>query len=162
MTKSKLMFDKHGYCTLPYFAYGSNLYLKQMLKRCPDAKPMVKVVAHDTALVFKGVADIVRQKGAITFGALYKVSSSDISALDVYEGYPFLYVKRKLTVLNACDGTPIECFAYVMVRSRSYHTPKPYYLDIIRAGYNDWNIDYTCLLDSTNMVNTHAQTGISR
>ena len=45
-----------------YAAYGSNLNKAQMQKRCPKSKPFGAIVLDEYRLVFKGVADIEKNK----------------------------------------------------------------------------------------------------
>jgi gamma-glutamylcyclotransferase (GGCT)/AIG2-like uncharacterized protein YtfP len=79
-----------------YFAYGSNLSHKQMLKRCPDAKPKFKATLPDHKLIFAGrsrrwnggVASIKPAKGEEVVGAIYEISEQCLSSLDIYEGCP--------------------------------------------------------------------------
>ena len=49
-----------------YAAYGSNLNKAQMQKRCPKSKPFGVIVLDEFRLVFKGVADLEKNK-AIKF-----------------------------------------------------------------------------------------------
>ena len=44
-----------------YGAYGSNLNLKQMHIRCPNAKPVCSFYLENFNLVFKGVADLEKK-----------------------------------------------------------------------------------------------------
>lgn len=81
-----------------YFAYGSNLNKKQMMKRCPDASPVARAKLKGYQLTFNRVADIVPEEQAITWGAIYTVSPKDIENLDLYEGYPRLYGKIPVEV----------------------------------------------------------------
>ncbi|MDW7677825.1 MAG: gamma-glutamylcyclotransferase family protein, partial [Bacillota bacterium] len=77
-----------------YFAYGSNLHMRQMQERCEDSVPMMRVKLKNYQLLFDGVATIVPAPGKTVWGALYRVSSEDIRHLDIYEGYPRLYRKE--------------------------------------------------------------------
>ena len=45
-----------------YGAYGSNLNLKQMQRRCPNSYPIYSIYLENFILAFKGVADIEKQK----------------------------------------------------------------------------------------------------
>ena len=45
-----------------YGAYGSNLNLKQMQRRCPNSYPLNYFYLDKFALAFKGVADLEKKK----------------------------------------------------------------------------------------------------
>ena len=46
-----------------YIAYGSNMNIEQMKRRCPKATPIGKGILKDYKLVFKGVADVIKSTG---------------------------------------------------------------------------------------------------
>ena len=74
-----------------YGAYGSNLNLKQMQRRCPGAYPLYSFYLDNYSLVFKGVADLEKQVGSISFMAVYEITKLCEVALDMYEEYPDVY-----------------------------------------------------------------------
>ena len=77
-----------------YIAYGSNLNKDQMKLRCPNAEPLDKLILKGWKLVFKGVADIIKdEKSEVPIG-IYKITERCERALDRYEGYPILYQKK--------------------------------------------------------------------
>ena len=59
-----------------YAAYGSNLNILQMKKRCPKSFPICTVYLQDWSLVFKGVADLERKKEAFACLVYMKLVSS--------------------------------------------------------------------------------------
>ena len=80
-----------------YFAYGSNLHLFQMKKRCKDSLFLKKIKLTDFRLTFRSkyrAADIEPKKNSIVPGALFEISKSDEKKLDVYEDFPHLYSKH--------------------------------------------------------------------
>src|SRR5690348_5363822 len=95
-----------------YFAYGSNLNRDAMARRCPDSKPVAPAVLDGWRLTFQGVADIERQPGARTVGAVWKISAQDLRHLDRYEGYPRLY-GRELVPVQIGEET-LSAITYVM------------------------------------------------
>ncbi|MDZ4992105.1 gamma-glutamylcyclotransferase [Clostridium perfringens] len=121
-----------------YFAYGSNLSLEQMKRRCPEAIPMVGVHLEDYKLVYNKYADIIPCQGERVYGAIYELSINDLKNLDEFEMYPHLYEKIDLKVQDS-NGIFYEAFAYVMVE-KGNKLPEDGYLDIIKKGYQDWNI----------------------
>ena len=79
-----------------YFAYGSNLNLFQMKRRCKDSIFLKKINLKNFKLTFRSkyrAADIERKKNFLVPGALFDISKSDEKKLDVYEDFPVLYKK---------------------------------------------------------------------
>lgn len=131
-----------------YFAYGSNLSRKQMLKRCPDAKPKFRVTLPDHKLIFAGrstkwqnggVASIKPSKGEKVVGAIYEISTKCLKSLDICEGCPRVYKHKNVTVFTE-SGEPVEAITYVKVNQSDETPPAQEYLDIIQEGYKDWGI----------------------
>ena len=46
-----------------YIAYGSNMNMEQMKRRCPKATPIGKSMLKDYKLEFRGVANIIECPG---------------------------------------------------------------------------------------------------
>jgi inosine/xanthosine triphosphate pyrophosphatase family protein len=114
-----------------YFAYGSNLNKDQMHMRCPDAKPLGKLLLANWRLVFRGVADIEPCEGYILPVGLWSITDKCELALDVYEGYPRLYSKRYLNIKGE------RYMTYTMNR-QGITRPNKGYEQTIRDGYNDF------------------------
>ena len=86
-----------------YFAYGSNLNLFQMKRRCKDSIFLKKINLKDFRLTFRSkyrAADIEPKKNSIVPGGLFEISKSDEKKLDVYEDYPSLYRKFYFTIME--------------------------------------------------------------
>ena len=84
-----------------YLAYGSNLNVKQMQFRCPDAKIVGTAEIPNYQLLFKGsktgsYLTIEPKQGCTVPVAVWSVSERDELALDRYEGYPHFYYKTEL------------------------------------------------------------------
>ncbi len=91
-----------------YFAYGSNLNLDQMARRCPDAEPVGRVRLDGYRLAFRrtggGYLTILPDKGNHVDGLLWKVSAQDEQALNHYEGFPHFYARRTVDVARQRRG----------------------------------------------------------
>ena len=123
-----------------YLAYGSNLNKRQMKHRCPDAVPVGSCVVDDYELVFRSVATIEPKPGASVQCGIWKISAEDEHRLDVYEGYPRLYVKQDFWV--TVKGKTIRAMAYVMASGiRHLSPPSTGYLLTIAEGYDDFGLD---------------------
>lgn len=116
-----------------YFAYGANLNLDGMARRCPDANPIKSMFLKDWKLSFNGVATILPSLGSQVPGALWELTKKCEDALDLFEGYPFLY--NKITL----DQDGHKFMVYVM-NHNSPHSPNDSYFNTILTGYNEWNL----------------------
>lgn len=123
-----------------YFGYGSNLDIPQMKRRCLDCVPVQAAKLPGYLLTFSGVLTIARDPSAYVLGGIYKVSDEDEGALDIYEGYPHLYVKRYTHV--TIEGVRQEVFYYVMPEdSFTVAPPSLGYYETCEQGYLDWGLD---------------------
>ena len=124
-----------------YFAFGSNLYQKQMKKRCKDSKYIGCHKLKGYKLVFRhmyyggGVADVERKKNSTVLGAIYKISKKDEKKLDVYEDFPHVYIKKYFKFLGK------KVMFYYMPKKTKHVIPSKRYLNLIIQGYKDcgWN-----------------------
>ena len=121
-----------------YFAYASNLSKDYMLSRCPESKPIKKVILKDYSLVFNQLADIIPQENGLVFGAIYVVSKQELEELDKLEGYPDLY-DRKIVEVEDEKGNKYDAVAYTMVE-KDIELPPDHYYEILLKGYEDWDI----------------------
>lgn len=132
-----------------YLAYGSNLHLGQMSRRCPDAKPIGTAMLQDYQLLFRGgqrgaVATVEPKTGNRVPVLLWSISPRDERNLDYYEGFPFLY--RKETVTVELNGKPTEAMVYIMNEGRPLGAPSTVYYNTILEGYRANGLD-TCYLE---------------
>ena len=121
-----------------YFAYGSNLNLFQMKRRCKDSVFIKKYELKGYRLNFRSkyrAADIEKSKNSLVPGALFEISKSDEKKLDVYEDYPILYKKLYFTYYSKTVMT------YIMVNKTEFRYPTERYLNIVKRGYKDCNLD---------------------
>ena len=125
-----------------YFAYGSNLNHFQMKKRCKDSIYLKKIKLRNFRLTFRSkyrAADIEKRENCIVPGGLFEISKKDEKKLDVYEDYPILYKKYYFTYYNK------KVMTYTMVKKSSFMFPTKRYLDIVKRGYKDCNINQSYL-----------------
>ena len=132
-----------------YIAYGSNLDVDQMLRRCPDALTIGRSTIDGYKLVFRGnsrsgVANIEPCDGASVPVGIWSISPSDEDALDWYEGFPRLYVKQIFTL--QVRGKKVKGMAYVMTPGHAITPPAKQYLNTIMEGYKDFGFDPAPLL----------------
>jgi len=121
-----------------YFAYGSNLNHFQMKRRCKDSFFLKKIILNGFQLTFRSkyrAADIEPKKNSIVPGALFEISKSDEKKLDVYEDYPILYKKYYFTHYGK------KVMTYAMVKKTLFAYPTERYLNVVKRGYKDCNLD---------------------
>jgi len=121
-----------------YFAYGSNLNLFQMKRRCKDSIFLKKINLKDFRLTFRSkyrAADIEPKKNSIVPGGLFDISKSDEKKLDVYEDYPILYRKFYFTYYGK------KVMTYTMVKKTPFRFPTERYLNVVKRGYKDCGLD---------------------
>lgn len=121
-----------------YLAYGSNLNLEQMAQRCPTARVVGAATLTNRRLLFRGghasaVATIEPAKGRSVPVLVWEITPADEAVLDRYEGWPYLYSKKRLKI--RMDGRTEEVMAYVMNPGRPLGTPGCYYYSLILEGY---------------------------
>ena len=126
-----------------YFAYGSNLNAAQMKQRCPDSEGISAAVLDGWQLKERLYADIEPAPGKCVNGALYEISRNDLANLDVYEGYPEFYTRKRVQVTD-CAGIFREAWVYVMTpqyQDRRFSRPFPqHYREVCSAGAEYWGI----------------------
>jgi phage replication-related protein YjqB (UPF0714/DUF867 family) len=116
-----------------YFAYGSNLCVAQMARRCPDAanpRP-ARLADHDWLINQRGVATVEQFAGTHVHGVVWTVSDRDLATLDSAEGVPVRYRRNRLTVQTA-EG-PADAWVYIDHRVEP-GAPRPGYLERIIEG----------------------------
>jgi gamma-glutamylcyclotransferase (GGCT)/AIG2-like uncharacterized protein YtfP len=126
-----------------YFAYGSNLHLRQFARRCPGASAVgrARLPAHRLSFTRYstkrkgGVADIVPEEGATVWGALYEVEEHHLASLDEYEGVPRSYRRETIVVLDDAE-TEREAWVYIANQTGAF-APSRQYLGIIVSGARD-------------------------
>jgi hypothetical protein len=86
-----------------YFAYGSNMNVDAMARRCPRSKALgaARLARHRLCVMREGWLNVVPDPRAAVHGVLWDLAISDVPALDRYEGVPRgLYAKVLRLVLT--------------------------------------------------------------
>jgi gamma-glutamylcyclotransferase (GGCT)/AIG2-like uncharacterized protein YtfP len=109
-----------------------------MVHRCPKAEPVGTAVITDWRLVFRGVADIIPHAGHSVHVALWDITESCERALDAFEGYPSLYIKRDFIFTE--HGKSRNGMFYAMNEPRGFSMPWSGYEETLRTGYEAFGI----------------------
>lgn len=148
-----------------YFAYGSNLNVRQMQWRCPHAYVFGTGYLHNYQLLFKGSKSgsyltVEKSKGNKVPIGIWMIDQFDEKSLDAYEGYPSFYYKKELTVDDVvCDYADIKTVSgliYIMHEHRQLAKPSWHYMDTCLEGYENMNFDmdylYNAYVDSVKNI----------
>ncbi len=122
-----------------YFAYGSNLWRKQMEDRCPEHRVIGKGILKGYRWIIskRGYANIIQSKTDEVHGVIYEISESDEHTLDYWEIEEAGY--RKETVEVEFEGHILKCLAYVD-STEEEGQPKKEYRERIMRGLFDSNL----------------------
>lgn len=132
-----------------YAAYGSNMNVEQMQKRCPKATVLGNGELLGYKLTFRGedvgYANVEASANGHVPVVLWAITQECEVALDQYEEYPTLYKKEVVTIVTV-DGER-EVMLYMMTKPYEDMPalPQEYYFEIIRQGYQDHEISTTPL-----------------
>lgn len=127
-----------------YFAYGSNLNFKQMEKRCPSSRFIKRIYKKGYKFVYDGysetrkgpVANIVRSKGSVVWGGLFKINKDNLGALDCCEGYFSKIYNRKTVIVKDDEGKSYKAIVYFRT-GKNVGVPHKKYRKIIIKGAKD-------------------------
>ena len=140
-----------------YIAYGSNLNLKQMSRRCPTARPLGTAELDGWTLLFKGsktgsYLTIEPKEGSSVPVAVWEVSERDEHYLDIYEGYPNFYYKKELEITFTGILTKRKrtrtAFVYIMHEERPLGIPSNMYMQTCMEGYFNFGFQYETLWEA--------------
>lgn len=130
-----------------YIAYGSNLNLEQMSRRCPTAEVVGAAKLEGYDLLFRGsrhsaVATVEPLENGSVPVLLWKLKPQDERALDHYEGWPSFYRKEVHEI--ELGGETVPAMVYIMNDGHDFGEPSDYYYNTIREGYEsaDFDLDY--------------------
>ncbi len=144
-----------------YFAYGSNLKLRQLQRRCPGSTVVGRARLPGYRRAFTryatkrkgGVADIVAEEDAEVWGVLYDVDDEGMASLDAFEGVPRAYRRETVRVTDD-EGVEREAETYDANKTGEF-APCREYLDLIVTGGREHGLpdEY---IRSVEAVKTHA------
>lgn len=133
-----------------YLAYGSNLNIKEMKSRCPNAKLVGVGTVNGYELEFRYYLSVKPSSHAKTLVGVWEVDDNDLDTLDYYEGYPHLYHRKPVDCI--LDDKIVQGIIYIMNENKcTYgHNRKPDHDYLVRCieGYCDCNIDCTQLIEA--------------
>tara|TARA_B100000073_G_scaffold341308_1_gene342477 strand:- start:794 stop:1159 length:366 start_codon:yes stop_codon:yes gene_type:complete len=120
-----------------------------MKRRCKDSVFLKKFELRGYKLNFRSnyrAADIEKKKNSIVPGGLFEISKSDEKKLDIYEDFPILYKKIYFYYYNK------KVMTYFMNNKTEFRYPTERYLNVIKQGYKDCDLDKSYLLKALNPI----------
>jgi len=122
---------------LYYFAYGSNLWLDQMARRCPGSEFVGVAELRDWKWLIctRGYANIIPSPGDVVHGIVYALKPVNEESLDGYENVPHSYVKQTHEV--EMDGNAVKALVYVDVVRQQEGNIKEEYITRMNYGISD-------------------------
>ena len=121
-----------------YFAYGSNMNVEAMARRCPRSKALglARLERHRLAVMREGWLTTVRDPTSAVHGVLWSLALSDIAALDRHENLSQgLYVK--LTQAVIAERGPKQAIVYFGANSGP-GVARPSYIADVLAAARSW------------------------
>lgn len=70
---------------------------------------------------------------------IWQITDDDEKALDRYEGYPYLYNKKYISL--HVDGKKVQAMIYIMTPGHSLAHPSDTYYETIKQGYRDFGFN---------------------
>lgn len=140
-----------------YLAYGSNLNVPQMRRRCPTATILGTATLKGWELLFRGsktgsYLTIEPKEGGRVPVVIWEVTPADEAALDRYEGFPSFYYKRDFWLqyrgIRSGRRRTVNAFAYIMHEDRPIGIPSEYYMDVCMEGYDTFGFNRRILLEA--------------
>ncbi|RDJ27560.1 gamma-glutamylcyclotransferase [Bosea caraganae] len=121
-----------------YFAYGLNMDVAGMAKRCPNSRALglARLPRHRFIVTTDGYASVIRDPRDAVHGVLWDCALSDIRTLDKFEDIASgLYVKINQPVIVA--GGAKRALVYVG-RSATIGKAQPGYMETVIASAKHW------------------------
>lgn len=120
-----------------YFAYGSNLWLKQMKDRCSGHRVIGKGILKGYRWIIskRGYANIIKSKADEVHGVVYEISASDEKNLDRYEGVNSGSYRKEMIIVEV-EGQNKNCLVCIDPIEQE-GKPKQEYIGRINKGILD-------------------------
>lgn len=142
-----------------YFAYGSNLDIKQVRKRCRDCDVKKVSIGYlpEHRLAFTqfyepwggGVADVAESPNSRVWGILYELTIDALKLLDSYEGYPTDYDRTQRRIIIPKGDSYLAWVYSVKKKDGDFVPPSRRYLGILKrtSKASGFPKDYLSYLD---------------
>ena len=155
-----------------YIAYGSNLHVAQMQRRCPGAIAVGTGWLRGWRLAFRGsktgaYLTIVPDEDSKVPVGIWKINPEHERALDRYEGYPTFYRKETLRVRVALfhptakvDHRTVNAMVYIMDPRCLPGNPSRLYVQTCAIGYKCFDLPEEYLTRAVNTAWRETRKGV--
>ncbi|MBR1645159.1 MAG: gamma-glutamylcyclotransferase [Selenomonadaceae bacterium] len=131
-----------------YLAYGANMSVDMMAKRCPKSKLVGTGQLQNYRLMFKGTppnsyGTIEPWEGFSVPFVLWDLTPADEKQLDRYEGYPRVYQKH--TVEVEVNGEKFSAMYYSKPDTQRVNPPCDHYVAVLWKAYEHFGFDLAIL-----------------
>ncbi|MCE2391531.1 MAG: gamma-glutamylcyclotransferase [Proteobacteria bacterium] len=145
-----------------YFAFGSNLDIDQMARRCPGSRPLFPARLDRHRIAFThysrrwrgGAADALPAADRQVWGAVYALDETHFERLDAYETG---YERIELDVVST-SGTSYAATSYRVLR-KSELRPSRVYLDKMLRWGEHWGLPAAYLRELREIVPCDVEEG---
>jgi len=123
-----------------YFAYGSNMDVNAMARRCPRSKALglARLERHRLAVMREGWLTAARNPCSAVHGVLWDLALSDIPALDRHESLcQGVYVKLMQAII--AERGPKQAIVYLGTNSGP-GVLRPAYIAEVLAAARSWRL----------------------
>ena len=116
--------------SMNYFAYGSNMDVRQMAVRCPDAVVTGRACLRGYRFLINthGVATVIQAEEAPVHGILWNISARDEASLDRYEGVATGFYRKAKMLVQTEESVQADALIYIAEDDRPGQ-PRPGYLE---------------------------------
>jgi Gamma-glutamyl cyclotransferase, AIG2-like len=118
-----------------YFAYGSNMDVNAMARRCPRSKALglARLERHRLAVMREGWLTAARNPSSAVHGVLWDLALSDIAALDRHESLSQgIYTKETQPVI--AERGPKRAIIYFGANSGPGVLRPAYFAEVVAAA----------------------------
>ncbi len=144
-----------------YFAYGANMDVAAMARRCPSSRPLglARLPRHRWIISADGYANVLRDPRRQVVGMLWELALSDVPALDRFEDVPRLYRKVTQPVISPAG---IRRALVYLGRSTEPGRPRAGYLEDVLSAAEAAGLPKACLdeMRGFGMVKPAAPAGV--
>ncbi|MDP6707295.1 MAG: gamma-glutamylcyclotransferase family protein [Alphaproteobacteria bacterium] len=145
------------------FAYGSNMASRLLREHCPSASVVMQATLPNFQIEFRrysqnlagGISTIMPAPGGLVRGIVFEFPSSELAALDIYEGVDKGFYLREGYLVLGEDGAWHNAELYRVAKPEGPFPPSAVYLDIMLEGAAEQGLpaDYIAGLEALRTGN---------
>ncbi|WP_342361972.1 gamma-glutamylcyclotransferase family protein [Terrarubrum flagellatum] len=124
-----------------YFAYGANMDVDAMARRCPASKALgvARLARHRLFITADGYASVQRSLRDAVIGIAWDLALADVRALDRFEGLDRGLYRKIFAPVILTRGRSARAMIYIG-SSSAQGAPLPGYVEAIIAAAESWKL----------------------